>query len=118
MQGDMDAYTGRLTGHKEALTALLTADPVVMDAVQSELAHMAEIQASIQQVVVGHFIEMRKQLTPDQRKKFDEILRGRMCPHLCNGFDPRPMHGLAPCGETGDDDATKGGDGPSEKKPI
>jgi len=114
----MDAFTGQIEGRKEALMVLLAADPVAMAGVQAELARMAEIQASIQQVVVGHFIEMRKQLTPEQRKVFDGLLLGRMCPHLCDGFESKPMLGHGPCGEGGIGDATKGGDGPSEKKPI
>jgi Spy/CpxP family protein refolding chaperone len=115
MQGEMDAFAGRLETRKEALASLLAADPVDLEAVREELARMAEIQTSIQEVVVGHFIEARKHLTPGQRKRLDGLLRGRMCPHLCNGLDPRPLHGRSPCGEGEFNEATQGGDGPPAK---
>jgi len=112
MQREMDALAIQLTERKEALTLLLAADPIVPDFVQAELDRMAKIHASLQQAVVGHFIEVRKCLAPCQRKEFDGLLRGRMCPHVCKS---QPAQGPDPCAGEGADDADEGGHKPSEK---
>lgn len=56
------------------LFALLDADPVDSGKADKLIDAISSLQAKIEKTVVGHLVTMKKNLTPEQQKKFKTIM--------------------------------------------
>ncbi|MDD5258763.1 MAG: Spy/CpxP family protein refolding chaperone [bacterium] len=63
------------------LFALLDTDPVDSVKVDKLIDAISSLQAKIEKTIVGHLVTMKKNLTPEQQRKFKAIMpRGFMTP--------------------------------------
>ncbi len=91
---DVAAWRKACAAERAKLGELLTADKPDQDAIQAQLDRISELQRGVQARVVEHLLSQRKQLTPEQRTRYDELISQRICP--CDGAEagkPCEAHG-------------------------
>jgi len=93
----LDRLDRAMIAERETLGRLLTASETDKAAIASQLDKIASLQRQVQQCVVDHLLEEKKQLAPGQHKAFNEIIRRRVCP--CGGHGPEtvPRNYGGPC---------------------
>ena len=69
----------------EGLTGLISTDQPDREAVASQIDRIALLRGQLQHRLVGHFMDVREQLRPDQREAFDTMMRRHMFPPSGHG---------------------------------
>jgi Spy/CpxP family protein refolding chaperone len=80
MLAGIDECQRQLGAERERLVGLLTAAELNRDLVGGQLDRIAAVQRQIQACVVEHWLEERSLLSAEQRARFDDLIRERMCP--------------------------------------
>jgi hypothetical protein len=93
LMSDIAALRAELAAERSKLGGLLTTERPDESAIQAQLDQMSAVQRRVQARIVEHLLNQRRQLTPEQRAEYDELIRQRVCP--CNGAGvdmPCKMH--------------------------
>lgn len=69
----------------EGLTGLMATDQPDREAVAKQIDRIALLRGRLQHRLVGHFMDAREQLRPDQREALDTLMRRQMFPSSGHG---------------------------------
>jgi Spy/CpxP family protein refolding chaperone len=83
MMNDLSSLCGELSTERARLGELLTAEHPDQSAINAEIERISAIQQRVQARVVKHLLHQRQQMTLEQRARYDDLIKRRICP--CDG---------------------------------
>lgn len=83
---DVGHLQQRLAAERKALMTLLLAPEPDSPAIQAQLERIVQAQSAVQRRVIDHFLTERRQLPPEQREAFQNVIRTWVCPRVGGGL--------------------------------
>ncbi len=102
LMADVATFREECAVERAKLGKLLTAHTPDPDTIHAQLDRISALQRRVQGRVVEHLLSQRRQLTPEQRIQYDELINQRICP--CGGTgtgQPCEVHGAGRGGCSG-----------------